>query len=116
PAYAPAGSLEDRFQRGESERPRELVDTYPKGDPYSSGGVSSAPETPTPASSHGSGKELRPLDPSTGASKYAWGKTYPTGDSTPTTANIIRSLSAKESQMMKQIRDEISIVMKTRWH
>jgi hypothetical protein len=37
-------------------------------------------------------------------------------DSTPSTSDIIRSLSAKESQMMKRIRDEISVFVKTRWH
>jgi len=115
PAYAPANALEDRYQRGEGAAgpPRELVDTYPRGDPYRSGGVSTAPDAPMP--SPGSGKALGRLDPSTGATKYAFGKTY-SGDSTPQTADIIRALSAKESQMMKQIRDELSIAMKARWH
>jgi hypothetical protein len=40
----------------------------------------------------------------------------PTGDSTPQIADIIRSLSAKETKMMRQIRDELSIAMKARWH
>ena len=34
----------------------------------------------------------------------------------PSTAEIIRALSRKESQMMKQIRDEISVVIKSRWN
>src|SRR5215472_5245935 len=68
--YAPTGSLEDRSQRGERVPPP--VDAYsPRGDPYRSGGVSSAPDAPAPQ--RAGGKELRPLDPSTGATKYAWG-------------------------------------------
>jgi hypothetical protein len=56
------------------------------------------------------------LDSTTGATKYAFGETYPTRDSAPSTGDIIRSLSAKETKMMKQIRDELSIAMKARWN
>ena len=77
PSRGPQSPLEDRYQRGESERPREIVDTFARGDPYRANGMSAGPDAPAPQ--RGGGKELRPLDPSTGRSKSAW-ETFPTGD------------------------------------
>ena len=96
-------------------RPREIVDTFARGDPYAPGGMSAGPDAPLP-SSHGSGKELRPLDPTTGATKNAFGKTYPTGDGAASTSDIIHALAQKENEMMKRIRAEISVFVKTHWH
>jgi hypothetical protein len=76
--------------------------------------VSSAPDAPAPQG--GGGRERARLDETTGRSKYAFGETYPTGDGTRSTADIIRALSQRESRIMRQIRDEISIVVKSRWN
>jgi hypothetical protein len=115
PPRAPAGPLEDRYQRGES-RPRELIDTFPKGNPYRAGGMSAAPDAPAPQNASARASERTRLDRTTGATKYAFSQTYPTGDRAPSTGDLIRALSRKEREMMRQIQTEISTVMKARWH
>jgi hypothetical protein len=112
PARAPVAPLEDRWQRGEP-RPREHVDPFPKGDPYRAGGMTASPDAPAPQ--NGRGRESARLDRTTGASKYAFSQTY-SGDRALSTGDLIRRLSQKEREMMRQIQTEISTVMKARWH
>jgi hypothetical protein len=76
--------------------------------------MSAAPDAPAPQ--NGGGRERARLDPTTGTSKYAFGQTYPTGDSTPSAGDLIRALSRKEREMMRRIKDEISIAVKARWN
>jgi hypothetical protein len=76
--------------------------------------VSAAPDAPAPQG--GGGRERTRLDRTTGASKYAFSQTYPTGDRAPSTGDLIRALSRKDREMMRQIQTEISTVMKARWH
>jgi hypothetical protein len=106
PKQGPVAPLEDRYQR-----PRELIDKYPRGDPYAAGGMSAAPDAP--GGQNGSARERTRLDLTTGTSKYAWAAT---GDRAPSTAEIIRNLSRRENEMMKQIANEISIAVRARWH
>jgi hypothetical protein len=91
PRYAPVTPLEDRYQRGE-ERPRELIDTFPKGNPYRAGGMSASPDAPAPQ--NGRGREGTKLDATTGRAKYAFRQTY-SGDHALSTGDLIRALSKK---------------------